>query len=58
MCAWEQPENAEIPSLRGRVPAMSERLWNPSAKKDFADFSKRFGACDKMLTKLMGGDVH
>jgi hexosaminidase len=52
-CAWEQPETAEIPSLRGRLPAMSERLWNPTAGKSYADFSKRYEACDKLLTAMI-----
>ncbi|MEI7837546.1 MAG: family 20 glycosylhydrolase [Planctomycetota bacterium] len=55
MCAWEQPEAAEIPSLRGRVPAMSERLWNPSAGKDFSHFNARFQSSDAIYTKLLNG---
>ena len=31
MCAWEQPEKLELTSLRSRLPAMAERIWNPSA---------------------------
>ncbi len=55
MCAWEQPETVEIPSLRGRVPAMSERLWNPAAGKEFSHFDARFRACDAIYTKLLKG---
>ena len=29
MCAWEQADSVEMPSLRLRIPAMSERIWNP-----------------------------
>ncbi|MCY2929179.1 MAG: family 20 glycosylhydrolase [Planctomycetota bacterium] len=54
MCAWEQPAEAEVPSLRGRVPAMSERLWNPAAGKTFADFQTRFQNADAIYTKLLG----
>ncbi len=38
---WEQNEWAEIPSLRERVPAMAERVWNPGSKMGFADFKSR-----------------
>ena len=54
LCSWEQQQSIELSSLRGRVPAMSERIWNPGANRPFADFSKRFDACDAMLTKLVG----
>lgn len=53
MCAWEQPEAAELPSLRHRVPAMAERIWNPDAGKDFADFARRQAATDGLLEKLV-----
>jgi hexosaminidase len=52
-CAWEQNETAEIPSFRKKVPAMSERIWNPNAGKTYADFERRFSATDSILTKLM-----
>ncbi len=55
MCAWEQPENVELPSLRPRVPAMSERIWNPDAGRSFADFDQRFRVCDRLLDKLIQG---
>jgi hexosaminidase len=55
LCAWEQPENAELPLLRPRVPAMSERLWNTNAGRTFADFNQRFGICDKLLDKMIQG---
>lgn len=53
MCAWEQPDQVEIPSLRRRLPAMSERIWNPDAKRDFKDFAARLSATDASLTKLL-----
>jgi hexosaminidase len=52
-CAWEQTETAEIPSFRKKVPAMSERIWNPDAGKTYSDFERRFSATDSILTKLM-----
>ena len=53
MCSWEQPAEMELPSLRSRLPAMSERIWNPEAGKPFADFERRFKATDKLLDKLV-----
>jgi len=42
-----------IPSVRKKVPAMSERIWNPNASKTYADFERRFAVTDSILTKLM-----
>jgi hexosaminidase len=54
MCAWEQPQELEIPSLRSRLPAMSERIWNPDAGKTYADFAARFQQTDQLLDRLLG----
>jgi len=53
MCAWEQPQELEIPSLRGRVPAMAERIWNPEAGQSYDAFKSRFAATDAILEKLI-----
>lgn len=54
ICAWEQPEQAEIPSLRLRLPALSERLWNPDSGRDYKDFADRLTTgLDPMLTKVL-----
>jgi hexosaminidase len=53
MCVWEQGEHAELPSLRERLAAMSERIWNPNAGKSFADFSVRLKATDAGLENLL-----
>ena len=53
MCAWEQRQELELPSLRGRLPAMAERIWNPSAGKSYDDFARRFAATDKLLDALL-----
>ena len=53
MCSWEQPESVEIASLRRRLPAMAERVWNPSAKRPYADFARRAAATDKLLSRLI-----
>ncbi len=53
MCAWEQGGEIQIPSLRSRVPAMGERIWNPSAGKDFADFKGRYNKINPLLDTLI-----
>jgi len=53
MCAWEQPGKAELPSLRLRLPAMAERLWNPAAGKDYPDFAARLDTTDRLLAHLV-----
>lgn len=52
MCAWEQPEAAELPNERHRLPAMSERIWNPGAGKSYDDFARRSAATDRILDLL------
>jgi len=57
MCAWEQKEEVELPSLRQRVATMSERIWNPGAVNDFKQFSLRLQATDAALDKLLGNEI-
>jgi hexosaminidase len=53
MCAWEQPAALEIPSLKTRVPAMSERLWQPRLRPGYDDFERRRAVADLKLVKLL-----
>ncbi len=53
MCAWEQPAALELSSLKARVPAMSERLWQPKLRAGYDDFERRRGAADLKLVKLL-----
>jgi len=53
MCAWEQRDWLEIPSLRSRLPAMAERIWNPDAARSFDDFHGRWQATDRLLDRLI-----
>jgi hexosaminidase len=53
MCVWEQPESLEMPSTRHRLPAMMERIWNPSVGKSYEDFDRRLGASDRLLDLLV-----
>ncbi len=59
MCTWEQGPDVEINSLRNRLPAMAERLWNPDAGKDYADFASRAVVADQTFQRWLSGmDVH
>jgi len=53
MCSWEQAANIEISTLRQRLAAMSERVWNHKTRRTFADFSARLQSTDAKLTKLL-----
>jgi hexosaminidase len=53
MCSWEQGPATEIPTLRRRLPAMSERAWNRAAGLPYEDFIKRLDATDQMLSVLL-----
>lgn len=53
MCAWEQPESLELPSLRQRAAAMSERIWNPTAGRTYLEFAGRLRETDAKLTLLL-----
>ena len=52
MCTWEQPEAIEVASLRTRLPAMSERIWNPDASRSYDDYAQRAAVTDQ-LRKLI-----
>lgn len=53
VCAWEEGGEVQVPALRGRVSAMSERVWNPDAGRSFEDFASRAEAGDPLLDKLV-----
>ncbi len=53
MCAWEQGAEAELPSLRARLAAMSERLWAPDAGRSWEDFERRFRVADALLDRMI-----
>ena len=52
MCAWELPAWRELPAERDVLPAMAERLWNPTAARTYADFRTRWAATDRILDRL------
>ena len=55
MCAWEQPEWLEIPSLRQRVAAMSQQVWSPGSGGDYAAFALRLAATEAILDRMLYG---
>ena len=53
MCAWEQSESVELPSLRRRLATMSERVWNPNAGRTYEEFSRQLESTDRVLDALV-----
>lgn len=53
ICAWEQTDEAEIPSLRRRIPTFSERVWNTEKKLPFESFYKLTNFTDSKLSHLI-----
>ncbi|WP_075591265.1 family 20 glycosylhydrolase [Labilibacter marinus] len=56
MCAWEQAQEDEIPSLRKRLPAFVERIWNTEEKISYDELMKRMLFLDKRLSILINDD--
>ena len=53
MCAWEQAAEKEIPSLRKRLPALNERIWNTNQKLSYEDFMRIMNEKDQQLSLLI-----
>ncbi|MFW6259298.1 MAG: family 20 glycosylhydrolase, partial [Tangfeifania sp.] len=49
MASWDQPEYTEISSLRKRIPAMVERVWNVEKKITEDEFQAKLNLLDKKL---------
>ncbi len=56
MCAWEQAGASEIPSLRKRLPAMMERIWNTQEKIPYPIFMEQLNETDRRLSLLISDD--
>jgi hexosaminidase len=54
ICAWEQAADVELPSTRTRIPAMSERIWNPELGQKYADYAPRAAKVDALLDLTLG----
>jgi hexosaminidase len=53
ICAWEQPAEIEISSLRQRAAALSERLWDHANPRPYPDFAARMESTDAKLSKIV-----
>lgn len=53
MCSWEQAADAEVESIRRRLAAMAERLWNRKAPLSYEQFAQRLVAADARLQHLL-----
>ena len=53
MCAWEQTDEGEIPSLRRRVPPFVERIWNTDYKLPYEEFYTNLDKSDNRLTIII-----
>ena len=53
LCAWEQSEARELPSLRQRLTAFSERVWAPRYRAAAAEFAARAARTDAVLERLL-----
>lgn len=53
MCAWEQADHGEIPSLRKRVPPFVERIWNTDYKWTYEEFYTNLDQSDHRLSAII-----
>ncbi len=53
MCSWEQAGEAEIPTLRKRLPVFIERVWNNKQKTSFEEFFYKVEKNDIKLSKII-----
>ena len=53
MCFWETWYEVILDVLRPRLPAMSERVWNPDTGRTFEDFQRRFASTDEIVKRIL-----
>ncbi|MDN5211824.1 family 20 glycosylhydrolase [Fulvivirgaceae bacterium BMA12] len=52
MCAWEQADEVEFPSLRKRLPALNERIWNTEQVAPYDEFINKLEQVDAKLSLI------
>lgn len=52
MASWDQPAHVEVSSLRMRLPAMVEKVWNKQQSMPFADFHTKLQQLDHKLDRF------
>lgn len=53
MCAWEQKQEVDLRSVRGRLHAMAERTWAPDARLSYVHFAPRAERTDRLLDRML-----
>lgn len=56
MCAWEQAEEKEVPSLRKRLPALNERIWNTETNPTYSEFMIMLNSLDGKYSQISFDD--
>lgn len=54
MCAWEQPADLELYSLRYRLSSVAEKTWGPASTESYENFDVRSMANNNTLDRLLG----
>ena len=53
MAVWQTEAEETLCALSSRLPAMSDRSWNPQAGRSYVDFQSRVGHTTSLLAKLL-----
>lgn len=53
MASWDQPAYTEVSSLRNRIPAMVEKIWNPGSAMDDAVFLSLLAKTDSAFGRYL-----
>lgn len=53
ICSWEQSAADEVWSIRRRLPALAERVWNVNGSMTYEQFAQRLDATDARLQHLL-----
>lgn len=54
MSVWSTQANDTLCALSGRVPAMSDKSWNPAAGRSYTDYQSRVESTSAILAALLG----